>query len=298
MSNYTTSILPNFIRSFLSTASTEQKQCVLKLLNEDINASMLTSPITDEPTKMPLLSPPTPLVHEKSSIPDYVKHIPDIGISEELSNEVMAELESLKLRSHGSSGRPAKVKTQWLSPLNVPYNYGKVINKPKPIKDFPAICKVMELLNSNPYTSGDMTACLVNCLSTANSNLSYHSDHQGLIAQNSDICTVSFGSARTLDFIWKKHNPKGRKGPPPPADFSVPAGNHSLNIMKPGCQQVLNHRVPPGKVAGVRYSLSFRKIVVPESSNTAPPPLSPTQAKPQKLPNQNLHPHLRRKLYC
>ena len=77
---------------------------------------------------------------------------------------------------------------------------------------------------------------------------------------------VSFGPARTLDFLRKDSNHGGRKGSPLPPEFSVPAKNHSMNVMKAGCQSHLLHRVPPGKIGGVRYSLSFRKVLTQQSN--------------------------------
>ena len=56
-----------------------------------------------------------------------------------------------------------------------------------------------------------MNACLVSCMSSKDSSLSYHSDQENIIDQCSDICTVSFGPARTLDFIAKDSNHSGRK---------------------------------------------------------------------------------------
>ena len=174
----------------------------------------------------------------------------------------------MKIRSKGSKGKPAKVKTQWLSPSNEPYNYGKIVNKPKPITDYPHIVQLMNKVNRHPSTSGDMTACLVSCMSSAKSNLSYHADDETLISQDSDICTVSFGPDRTLDFVCKSNNPAGRHNPHTTPDYSIPATNHSMNIMRPGCQKYFLHRVPPGKAGGVRYSLSFRQIA-PMTSHDA-----------------------------
>ena len=257
------------------------------MLNEDADVAKTTMgtdvAITTTPKADAESVPPTT---QPESISDYVKHIEDLDIGEELSVEVLKELTNLKLRSRGTKGKPSKVKTQWLSPSNESYNYGIVVNNPKPIRDFPYIQKLMEKVNSHSSTSGDMTACLVSCMSSTKSNLSYHADDEDLIAQDSDICTVSFGPARTLDFVWNVNNPKGRKGPPPPADYSVPATNHSLNIMKPGCQDKLQHRVPPGTEGGVRYSLSFRRIVIqkPPEPETVPeqttiPPISSFKKK-------------------
>ncbi len=74
---------------------------------------------------------------------------------------------------------------------------------------------------------------------------------------------MSFGPQRTLEFVEiGKKNKHGKVDYTP--DYSLPATHHSLNIMHPGCQQVLKHRVPGVKHAegspSVRYSVSFRKI--------------------------------------
>ncbi len=266
MSTHSSTTLPPAITSFFNTASREEKQLLLSLLTEDLDIIGDSVASTLEPPKavsetIPESTAPTS-ADNAPQISDYIEHITDLGISDDLSANVLKELTSFKLRTHGSKGRPAKVKTQWLSPSDESYNYGKIVNKPKAIGDFPHILELMDIINKHPSTSGDMTACLVSCMSTTKSNLSYHADDEDLIAQDSDICTVSFGPARSLDFVWSTNNPKGRKGSPPNADYSVPATNHSLNIMKAGCQGVLQHRVPSGKEAGIRYSLSFRRIVV------------------------------------
>lgn len=287
MSTYPSSTLPNFITGFISTASLEQKKCLQELLTSEIKShttgyddSLLLPEVTEPPLQCePHIDCEPSLLSEDSSseqsvpehispsLSDFVEHIPELDISDELSSGLLEELTSLKLRSRGFNGKPAKVKTIWLSPSSVPYNYGNVINNPKPIRDFPNIVHLMELVNGHPGTSGDMTACLVSCMTSPRSCLNYHADNEELIAQDSDICTFSLGPSRSLDFIWAT-NSKGRKGIPPPPDFSIPAVNHSLNIMRPGCQQSLLHRVPPGTETGIRYSLSFRRIVPPDQTDS------------------------------
>ena len=307
----TLSNLPNFIIGFISTASLEQKQSLIQLLTDDLksqstedqdivslpvdSSSELESEldIVSEPSAE-IFTPPTPPTPDEpcssNKLSDLVEHVPKLQTSNELSSGLFKELSGLKLRSRGNKGRPPKIKTQWLSSDTIPYKYGKVINNPKPIGDFPCISKVMDLVNAHPSTSSNMNSCLINCMSSANSCSNFHADDEDLIDQGSDICTVSFGPTRTLEFIVAS-NSKGRKAIPPPPEITLPAGNHSLNIMRPGCQQKLLHRVPPGNDPGVRYSLSFRKTVPPENdvrellhdTATPPPEQEPrTQSKPSK----------------
>ena len=262
--------LPYFIKEFVLSASKEQRTELQSLLNECSDSYV--SADTESESEMSAQSPP------HSQISEFVCHVDKLPLSSSLSNDILNELTSLKLRTKGTKGKPAKVKTQWLCPRDNSYDYGSVVNKPRSISDFPNICKLMDMVNSHPDTSGDMSACLISCMSTKDSNLSYHADDEPVIDQSSDIFTVSFGSPRTLDFILKKDNKHGRKGKPIPPSFSVPATNHSMNIMKAGSQTDILHRVPPVSKGGVKYSLSFRKLVA-QSPPTEDSVIVPTIGK-------------------
>ncbi len=183
-----------------------------------------------------------------------------LKIGNTLCTDILAELETLNLK------RPGKgVKTQWLSPTDESYNYGKVLNSPWPIKDYPNICELMKVVNSHPSTTGDMDCCLVTRYPSNKATLSLHSDNEKLISQMSSICTVSFGAPRELQFVL---NGKKRKNGEPDLspDLVLPATDKTMNVMKPGAQSKMLHAV--GKARGVsskaqsevRFSLSFRKI--------------------------------------
>ena len=264
--------LPSFIKEFVLSASKEQRTELQSLLNE-CSDSYVTA---DTESESEMLSQSQP----RSQISEFVCHVDKLPLSSSLSNDILNELASLKLRTKGTKGKPAKVKTQWLCPGDN-YDYGSVVNKPRSISDFPNICKLMDMVNSHPDTSGDMSACLISCMSTKDSNLSYHANDEPVKGQSSDICTVSFGPPHTLDFIWKKDNKHGRKGKPIPPNFSIPTTNHSMNIMKAGSQTDILHRVPPGSKGGVRYSLSFRKLV----------PQSPPKEDSVTVPTIGKHEH-------
>ena len=281
--------IPPAILDFLENGSYSDKQVVLELLIDDIqNIKNLNYVSVDCDTPVDLevttdIIPFSPSPHKISvpKISDYVTHIDDIGIDDELSLGILSELDSLNLVALASPNtkKPPKVKTQWLSPLDEPYIYGKnIINNPKPISNYPFISRLMDNVNGHPSSSGDMTAALVTCLSNNRAALRYHDDGEKHIAQNSTICTVSFGPPRTLNFIWKDKNVG--KNDETDADFSFPAVNHTMNVMKPGCQAKLKHCVPPvsdDSSVGPRFSISFRNIIPTVDQDTvtpAPPPKS------------------------
>ena len=251
------------------SASKEQKIELLLLL-EDYSDLYLTADTASD-SEVLAQSP------SRSQISGFVSQNDKLPLTSSLSNDILTELTSLKVRTKGTKGKSAKVKTQWLCPVDKSSDISSGINNPKPIRDFPNVCKLMDIVNAHPATSGDMTACLISCMSSKDSKLCYHADDESIIDQYSDICTVSFGPSRSVDFIWKSNNKQGRKSKPISPELSVPAPNHSMNVMKAGCQSKILHGVPPGSKGGVRYSVSFRKLV----PQTVPPledsPVVPTQ---------------------
>ena len=231
----------------------------------------LTDNITSLEKALPLK--PNDVKHQStqppSTIPDdispFVEHVEldDLAIDDDLADAISNELKSMKL----VSPIPTKIKTQWLSPSSESYNYGSVINNPKPICDYPNICKLMDIVNKHPSSTGDMDACIVSCFPTSQASLNLHKDAEDLMCQSSSICTVSFGAPRTLEFVrdGKMTGKKGKKYKDLRADISCPATDRTMNVMKPGGQYVMKHRVPRGKhvegSSSLRYSISFRKIV-------------------------------------
>ena len=277
--------LPSAITEFVESASLDEKQQLLALLTENIaadEASFNTANTEVDDSSSLLNSTDSP------GLSSFIEHVDKLDISPELSAGVETELHSLKLQTRASKGKKIKVKTQWLSPTDESYNYSNVINKPLPLCSYPHISKLMGLVNSHPGSSNDMDSCLVSCFTTSKACLSLHQDNESLISQESSICTVTFGASRTLEFVDINNCSRARNGSKDtPADFSFPAGHHSMNIMKPGCQSVLKHRVPAGvhvkNASNVRYSLSFRKIVAQDTekqSNPPPPPPLPPHPPP------------------
>ena len=83
---------------------------------------------------------------------------------------------------------------------------------------------------------------------------------------------MSFGAPSTLEFVQDGKKVKGK--PDLTADLSLPATERSMNVMKPGAQAFMKHRVPKGKHifggSNHRFSLSFRKINNKHKEEEAP----------------------------
>ena len=250
--------LPYCFTELLNTASLELKHLMFTALSNNIKS-------TEEHNHRHKPSPSPAEV-----VADLVEHIDDPEIDDTLYYAITDELESL----HLNSGQKNKVKTKWLSPTSDDYNYAKVVNNPTPINNYTNICKLMALVNNHPSTSGDMDACLVSCFPSEKARLTLHKDNEKLICQTSSICTISFGAPRELEFVLDG-KPKKKKKNDISADLSLPATDRTMNVMKPGAQSKMKHRVLEGKSSpdhsSVRYSLSFRKIVRPGEESLATP---------------------------
>ena len=268
--------LPPFLVEFLETAPLEQKHQLLDALAENIatieaDNLLQVDDVTDTNQMASLLH---------VDISELVEHVPDLALDPVLSEGILAELESLHFK-----GPAKKVTTQWISPSSDSYNYGSIVNKPIPIDKFPNILKLRDIVNQHPSSTSDMDACLVSCFPTYKASLSLHKDDEELISQTSSICTVSFGAPRSLEFVLDGKKKNGRNDLS--ADLSLPATNGSMNVMKPGSQFLMKHRVKAGHYApggSIRYSISFRKISLPSESlmsesSVQPIPITPIPKK-------------------
>ena len=245
------------------------------------------APSTKSTPPTPTHLTPTHLTKDSSDevLSLLVEHVPALpGLDDALSDSILKELDSMQLLRN-----PNKILTRWLSPTSDPYNYGKVVNNPIPIDNFPSIKKLMSTINNLPPTTctGNMDSCLVSRYNNNRSTLRLHKDKEALISQDSSICTVSFGAPRSLEFIFDKS--RDRQTP----NITLPATNRTMNVMKPGCQAVMKHKVSPGTPATVnntnwRYSLSFRKIVRPATPHSPDPRSPPTRPPLTTSPKEDL----------
>ena len=312
------------LSKLLKNASLSTKNAMLQAVNDSISHHLEdvtpTSPLPTEAstpsahtsfTPTEASSPSTPktpteienignfIEHVSENIGNFIEHVSDLGITEEFHKNILSELKSMDLKTKGKG-----VKTQWLSKTSHSYNYAKVINKPKPINNFPNVCNLLKIVNDHPSSTGDLDCCIVTRFPTNKATLSLHKDSEDIISQTSSICTVSFGAPRALDFVLDgKKKEDGSLDLSP--DWTLPATDRTMNVMKPGSQAFMRHMVRDGvgdvlnetlgalmKEDGVRFSVSFRKLVPPSPdptssvtqalipAPTSSPPPPPTSSPP------------------
>ena len=229
--------LPDEFVSLLNSSSLVEKRAMLVALSDDIR-------------KCETLER-----NDNQKLSDYVDYIPSYVADKTLIDGVYAELESMNLAATNTR----KVKNYWLNSTNHPYKYSGAFHEPHLITNYHSINKLMDMLNNSCYTQSNLNSCFISCYSTAKKSLTVHSDDEPEICQLTPICNVSFGTTRTIEFEPKVPNYKGE----PVCSYDLE--HCSLNIMKPGCQQQLKHRVIPGEhqVNGqnIRFSLSFRRFI-------------------------------------
>ena len=241
--------LPESFLPLLSSSSLVEKRAMLVALSDSIRkdeASAKRSP---------------------AQLSSYVDYIPSFISDETFIGGIQAELDSMKLKAPNSR----KVKTFWLNTSSGSYKYSGATHEPHLISNYPSISALMDKLNKSDTVPGDnLDSCLVTCYSTAKKSLTVHADDEKEICQMSSICNVSIGSTRTIEFEPKVSNYKGA------LVCTFDLEHCSVNIMKPGCQQVLKHRVIPAEHQvghqNIRYCLSFRKYIDTSAISSVPNP--------------------------
>ena len=201
---------------------------------------------------------------------EYIEVVNDFLPPNYFDEGITAEVESLGLFNKKSS----KPQTQWLSNDNRAYCFSDNSRNSHPSKDilqYPNICKLMEMVNGVESTTQNADAALIIVYNKDQAGIDFHDDGESLIDGSSSISTVTFGSARDVQFCDHTLYPRLPQ-------HSVNCGNHNLMIMKPGCQQRLVHRVCQGKTNGEederRFVISFRKLSPPDSSPDTDPEIS------------------------
>ena len=188
----------------------------------------------------------------------YVELVKNFLPSDHIDDLVIAEVEDLGLLKNS-----LKPQTQWLSNDTRSYCFSDKPNlrhDAKDIKQFPSICKLMELVNKDSRTTQDADSALIIVYNNNRAGIDFHDDGESLIDSNSSISTLSFGSSRRVDFCDHTLHPRLPQ-------HTLGCEDHGLMIMKPGCQQKLVHRVRQGTQsvnadkADVRFVISFRKLV-------------------------------------
>ena len=238
--------LPTDFTTLLATASLVEKRAMLIALSDNIRE--LEAKETNDIVKLK----------------DYVDYVPNFVKDIDLINGVQKELNSMKIDAPNTK----QVKTFWLNSTLDNYAYTGKNNPAHLISNYPNIYKLLQIVNKSEHSNNELNSCLVACYGNARKSLSLHSDDEPEICQKSPLLNITFGATRKIEFEPKYGKNTGK------IICSYDLDHGSLNIMKPGCNLVLKHRVPPGDhiVNGnnVRYILSFRKFIPPSQAHDTP----------------------------
>lgn len=232
---------PQPFLNLLSSCSITQKKAMLVALSKSINSDI------DRRS------------HSTIDFSQYVQVVKGFLPTDYLDAAITAEVEDLGLLK--KSNKPL---TQWLSSDSRDYCFSNNQRLSHPSKDinlYPNICKLMEAVNRDPRTTQNADAALVIVYNTKHAGIDFHDDGEQIIDSSSSISTVTFGSARDIEFCNQGLRPRY-------AQHTVEAGHHDLMIMNPGCQEQLVHKVSQGKPHQImdnewRIVISFRKITEP-----------------------------------
>ena len=145
-------------------------------------------------------------------------------------------------------------KVAWYGENQIDYTYSNVTKTAMPFTS--------ELLNlkaiTEQYTGGKYNTCLLNLYHNGNEGMSWHSDDEKMIVENSSIASLSFGAQRVFKFKHKKNN----------TIFKLILENGSLLDMKGETQKHWLHALPKSKsIQSIRINLTFRNTLFADSNN-------------------------------
>ena len=154
------------------------------------------------------------------------------------------------------------------------YNKATANLQPVPFGKVPCIGETLQFVNNELNTN--YNSILVNKYHSKNTALEWHQDNEPEVDQSHSISTLSIGAERR--FLIANNRNDGDKG-----DFSSTVlSENSVLMMKAGLQGTHYHKVVSGSVkseCGVRYSLTFRRLLPGNES-----PLRQQQQQPQQQP--------------
>ena len=250
--------VPESFLNFIPTASNETKMAMIQLIQDSIQQDKADPHIAHEN-----------IIVTGRNIDDYLTFIPDFNNDKTLWKNLTEKAIALDLIKTSD-----KVQTQFLNFTPEGYKYGapdhEKDHKSKPLEEFEAVQGLMKLCNDCEETTKDADCCLVSVMNTAECSLSLHADDEyDQISQTSSICTFTIGATSTMDFCSKRSK---TRQPTPITTLELTEG--CLTIMKPGCQQVLRHRINKGthkeEVPDLRINFSFRKYIPCEKRPSTP----------------------------
>lgn len=201
----------------------------------------------------------------------YVTQIEDFCADKDLLSAVWTECQSMEMPS-----KKSRTGTLWLSEANKDYVYSDTdpVHKRTDIKEFPAIHKLLSVVNTSTEVDGHLDSCLILKYNSNAATVRLHSDEEAMIDQSKSICSFSLGCERTIEFWQKSQKPKLVQ------EFRMK--QNTMVVMRPGTQQNLKHTVrpeanrppadPDNPDSNIRYCLSFR-AVAPDK-----PPITPSQS--------------------
>lgn len=138
-------------------------------------------------------------------------------------------------------------KVAWYAKNNIPYTYsGKLKIGKNFIDELEVLKNRISIFDDSQFNS-----CLLNLYHSGDEGMSWHSDNEKEIIQNSCIASISLGAKRHIDFKHRNNHTKIR----------VELDPGSLLLMKGSIQRYWLHALPKTKkVKEARINLTYRHL--------------------------------------
>ena len=222
-------------------------------------AKTVQEPAEEGPANPVEETPPPPATTTSDELFQFHEH----PLDDSLTTEVHRHLKTLSYHPNNNNTNSPDIFLY--GSLKYTYNQQSATVEPAPILPGTIMGNLLETVNKKLNTTFD--SMLVNKYRNVNCSLGAHKDDERCIDQSSPIATLSLGSVRRLQMSSNDNKTKVVN-----TVFLTP---HSIFCMLPGFQEKYYHSVPAGrgsikKEKGIRFSVTFRRLLPPTEEHSLP----------------------------
>ena len=235
---------------------------LLTKTKEHLSAQEKPSPKKEVPPKPP------------SSVAQKFMHYHPNPLQDSLVTEVQKHLKTLEYCSNPVN--PNSPEILLFGGSRYVYNRQSANLDAIPIQSDPVMAKLLDAVNSK--LDGNYNSMLINKYRNVNCYLGPHKDDEPCLDPTAPIATLSLGATRR--FQISSNNDKHQ------VEDTLNLSPRSICCMLPGFQERFYHSVAAGrksinKAKGVRFSVTFRCVLPPETCEQPPVSTVPDPAPPQ-----------------
>ena len=182
-----------------------------------------------------------------------------------LVDDLVPDHAALLAAAHPTIAWDERMRARRTASYGRPYDYSQLTYAARPMPSW------LDAIRARvaPHAGFEPDNCLLNEYATGAHTMGFHVDDLADLAPGTGVAIVSLGATRTLWFRRLVDGRRPRRGEPT-EDVPVVLRGGSLLVMPPASQVGWLHGVLAEPVAGLRVSLTFRRLADRDASAPSP----------------------------